>query len=84
MPTVAVRIESLRGWCAWLGEFLPILDELIVCSYAAPNATSEAGKHVLIPRMADRGKNDVASTTETLVRLAVVEQITDAVNRVLE
>ena len=58
--------------------------ELIVCSYAAPNATSEAGKHVLIPRMADRRKNDVASTTEAHVRLAVVEQVTDAVNRVLE
>jgi hypothetical protein len=61
-----------------------IPDELIVCFYAAPNATSEAGKHVLIPRMADRGKNDLASTTEALVQLAVVEQVTDAVNRVLE
>ncbi len=58
--------------------------ETIVCSYAAPNATSEAGKQVLLPRMADRGKNGCASTTETLVRLAVVEQITDAVCRVLE
>ena len=61
-----------------------IPDELIVCSYAAPNATSEAGKQVLLPRMADRGKNGVASTTEALVRLAIVEQITDAVCRVLE
>ncbi len=34
--------------------------------------------------MADRGKNGVASTTEALVRLAVVEQVTDAVCRVLE
>ncbi len=58
--------------------------ETIVCSYAAPNATSEAGKQVLLPRMADRWKNGVASTTETLVRLAVVEQVPDAVCRVLE
>ncbi len=42
-----------------------------MCSYAAPNATSEAGKQVLLPRMADRGKNGVASTTEALVRFAV-------------
>ena len=56
----------------------------LVCSYAPPNATSEAGKQVLIPRMADRGENGVASTTEALVRLAVVEQISDAVCRVLE
>jgi hypothetical protein len=34
--------------------------------------------------MADRGKNGVASTTEALVRLAIVEQVTDAVCRVLE
>ncbi len=34
--------------------------------------------------MADRGKNGGASATEALVRLAVVEQITDAVYRVLE
>jgi hypothetical protein len=61
-----------------------IPDELIVSSYAPPNATSEAGKHVLIPRMADRGKNDVASTTETLIRLAIVEQIADTVHRVFE
>jgi hypothetical protein len=54
------------------------------CSYAAPNAKSEAGRQVLLPRMADRGKNGVASTTEALVRLAVVEQVTDAVCRVLE
>jgi hypothetical protein len=31
--------------------------ETIVCSYAALNATSEAGKQVILPRMADRGKN---------------------------
>ncbi len=55
-----------------------------MCSYAAPNATYEAGKHVLIPRMADRGKNGVASTTEALVRLTVVEQVTDAVHHVFE
>jgi len=34
--------------------------------------------------MAERGKNGVASTTEALVRLTVVEQVTDAVCRVLE
>jgi hypothetical protein len=34
--------------------------------------------------MVDRGKNGVASTTEALVRLAIVEQVTDAVCRVLE
>ena len=56
----------------------------IVCSYAPPNATSEAGKQVLLPRMADRGKNGGESTTEAFVRLAVVHQITDAVYRVLE
>jgi|LakMenEpi05May12_1017382.scaffolds.fasta_scaffold99335_1 hypothetical protein len=28
---------------------IPIPDKLIVCSYAAPNATSEAGKEVLHP-----------------------------------
>ena len=55
-----------------------------MCSYAPLNATSEAGKQVLLPRMADRGKNGVASTTEALVRLAVVEQVTDAVHHVLE
>ena len=55
-----------------------------MCSYAAPNATSEAGKQVLLPRMAGRGKNGCASTTEALVRLAVVEQITDTVCCVLE
>ena len=54
------------------------------CFYAAPNATSEAGKQVLLPRMVDRGKNGGASTPEALVRLAVVEQIYDAVYRVLE
>lgn len=53
-------------------------------SYAPPNATSEAWKQVLIPRMADRGKNGGGSTPEALVRLAVVEQITDAVCCVLE
>jgi len=68
------------------GEFLRILRlnlhmGLPVCAHAPRYRTK---RNIRGSRMADRGVSGVASTTEAHVRLAVVEQVTDAVNRVLE
>jgi hypothetical protein len=58
--------------------------KVLVCSYAAPNAKSKAEHEVFNLGFVRRKKMVLRSAFETLVRLAVVEQIADAVHRVFE
>jgi len=51
----------------------------LVCPYAAPNAKSKAEHEVLQPWICGERKMVLRSAFETLVRLAVVEKIADAV-----
>ena len=53
------------------------------CSYAAPNAKSEAWRKVSTPRISDVQKMVCRSGLETLIGLAVVHQVANAIDGIL-
>jgi len=60
MPLRSIRAPTCLTNAEWflMAGHIALPCKALVCSYAAPNVTSEAGKHVLFPRMADFPMHD--------------------------